>query len=78
MLSSLSSWRGTGPFPLQHFWITDLVQISGIESQRPGYKILAPRGLFGVVGSFHNSYRRGSDTEVGVAATTKISSKRIP
>lgn len=56
MLNSLSSCRKIGPFPRQHpFGITDLVQISGIESQQLGYKILAPRGLFTVVGSYRDS-----------------------
>lgn len=56
MLNSLSSCRKIGPFPRQHpFGMTDLVQISGIESQQLGYKILAPRGLFTVVGSYRES-----------------------
>lgn len=47
MLSSLSSCQKIGPFPPQHlFWVTDLVQMSGIEWQQLGCKILAPRFFF--------------------------------
>lgn len=54
-----------GPFPRQHpFGITDLVQISGIESQL-GYKILAPRGFFTVVGSYHDSDIAGGGEGIG-------------
>lgn len=67
MLNSLSSCRKIGPFPRQHpFGITDLVQISGIKSQQLGYKILAPRGLFTVVGSYCDSDIAGRVEGIGL------------